>query len=286
MMKLLEIANDIRNILESKRKELKLVFKEESHVYYMMNKEGKITSSFPSVTKIIKHFHQPFDAQGMSLKMAKGDVEEQQRLLKEWKIAGDDSTNLGSRVHYMLEEELITRYDNYKKIRQPIFKCTDDQLLRSDKMISAGKNFIDLMHERGAVSLDTELIMGHPEEGYVGQCDNAWIMMNKEKTGLGFVMTDYKSNKPKNFEVMPYTGKLFPPFQNFHDNALGHYYLQLPLYGRLLVKMLEGTKFGDMKFLGGVVVLLKDTEEYVEYRVPQEITTKLLNMDLTDYLKK
>lgn len=285
-IELKEVAKNIRTVLEEKRKELRLTFVENKHIYYMLDKNGNITSGHPSVTKIIKHFHEEFDAQAKSLQMAKGNKEEQKRLLKEWKEAGDDSTNLGSRVHFLLEEDLISRYDNYKKLRQPVFKCDDNQIVRSDRMIQAGKTWINLMHERGAVSLDTELIMGHPTEGYVGQCDNAWIMENKEKTGIGFVITDYKSNKPKNFEVQPYTGKLYPPFQNYPDNALGHYYLQPPLYARLIIRMLENTEFKDVSFLGGVILLLKDTGEFVEYRVPKDITSKLLTMDLTNYLVK
>ena len=33
--------------------------------------------------------------------------EVQQQLLDEWKAAGDYSTNMGSRVHYMLEKKTI-----------------------------------------------------------------------------------------------------------------------------------------------------------------------------------
>jgi len=286
MIDLREIAEEMRSVLDEKRKSIRLSFVESKHIYYMVDKDGVIKSGYPSVTQIIKHFHEPFDADAKALQMAKGDVTEQKRLLREWRIAGDDSTNLGSRVHFHLEQDLISRYNDYKKVRQPVFKCDDDQIIRSDNMILAGKKYIDLMHDRGAVSLDTELIMGHNEEGYVGQCDNAWIMMNKDKNGVGLCLTDWKSNKPKNFEVFPYTGRLFPPFNQYHDNALGHYYLQIPLYGRLLLKMLEGTKFEDYKFLGGVIILLKDDGSYVEYKVPYEINQVVLKMDLTNYLKK
>ena len=39
------------------------------------------------------------------------------------------------------------------------------------------------MEERGAVLLDTEIILGDPELGYVGQPDKIWLMFNKQKTG-------------------------------------------------------------------------------------------------------
>jgi hypothetical protein len=251
----------------------------------MMDLGGQMRSGFPSVSKLIKKFYKPFDAQGISWSMAKGDEEKQRQLLAEWKKSGEDSVNLGSRVHYELEKYIIEQYGNYKEIREPVFYCTEEQLIKSEKMIQAGKDFIKLMHDRGGVLLDTEVILGDPEEGYVGASDDIWLMMNKDQSDFGFVVTDHKSGQPKNFEVFPYTGKLYPPFQDYHDNALGHYYLQIPLYGRLLLKMLKGTKFEDKKFLGGVVALMKEDATFAEYKVPQPITTTILTMDLKPFLK-
>lgn len=283
-MDLKEISQEIKEILEERRKVIRLSFVEDKHIYYMMTNEGKITSGFPSVTKIVKNFHKPFDGQAISLSMAKGDLEKQKQLLAEWKQAGEDSVNLGSRAHYELEKYVIEQYDNYKEVRRPKFFCTEQQLVRSNKMIEAGIKFVNLMHERGAVLVDTEMVLGDPTLGYVGQDDNTWIMLTKDKKDFGFVITDYKSNQPKNFEVMPYNGKLYPPFENFTDNALGHYHLQIPLYGKLLVKMLEGSKYESNKFLGGVVVLLKDDGTFVEYKVPQPIVTTMLGLDLKQFI--
>jgi hypothetical protein len=285
-MDLKEISEEIRDLLEQRRKEIDLTFVEEDHIYYMKDIDGEIKSNFPSVSKIIKKFFKPFDADGMALRMSKGDPEGQTQLLAEWKEAADLSTNMGSRVHFELERELIDRYGNYKEVRQPIFEINEEQQRKSDNMIIAGKQFLDLMLERGGVLLDTEIVLGDPSERYTGQPDKVWLMKNKEKDGFGFVITDYKTNKPKNFEVQHYTGKLYPPFNNYHDNALGHYYLQLPLYGRLLRKMLEGTKYSDTKLLGNVVVLLKDDASFVEYKVPPQINNEILRMDLLKYMKK
>lgn len=283
-MDLKEISEDIKNILEKRRKELYLTFIEEDHKYYMKDVDGAIKSTFPSVSTIIKRFHKKFDANGISLKMAGGNVEKQKEILQEWKDAGDYSTNMGSRVHYELELELIKRYGNYKEVRQPIFNIDKEQEIKSDMMIKAGKSFLDLIHERGGVLLDTEIVLGDPEEKYVGQPDKVWLFQNKQKDGYGFVITDYKTNKPKNFEIQPYTEKMFSPFDDYHDTALAHYYVQLPLYGRLLVKMLKNTKYEDIKLLGGVVVLLKDDGTFVEYKVPQQITNTVFTMNLKKYI--
>ena len=284
-MNLKETSQEINDVLKEKRKDRRLSFAEQHHVYYMMDLEGKMRSGFPSVSKIIKNFHKPFDGQGISMRMAKGDPEVQKQLLAEWAQSGKDSVNLGSRVHYELEKYIIEQYGNYKEVRQPEFVITEEQQIKSDKMIQAGKDFIKLMHDRGAVLLDTEVILGDNEEAYVGSPDNIWLMMNKDQSDFGFVITDHKSGQPKNFEVFPYTGKLYPPFEQFHDNALGKYWLQIPLYGRLLIKMLKGTEFEGKKFLGGVIALLKEDGKHEEFKVPQYITSTILSMNLKPFLK-
>ena len=285
-MNLKDISLEINDLLEQRRKDLQLTFVEEKHIYFMKDVDGEIKSNFPSVSKIIKKFHKPFDAEGMALKMSKGDPEGQSQLLAEWKQAGDLSTNMGSRVHFELESDLISRFDNYKEVRQPIFEINEEQQRKSDNMIIAGKQFLDLMLERGGVLLDTEIVLGDPNEQYTGQPDKVWLMENKTKDGFGFVITDWKTNQPKNFEVHHYTGKLYAPFSEYHDNALSHYYLQLPLYGRLLRKMLEGTKYNDTKLLGNVVVLLKEDGTFVEYKVPPQINNTIQTMDLTKYISR
>ncbi|MFN7584083.1 MAG: hypothetical protein ACK5P0_01865, partial [bacterium] len=70
------------------------------------------------------------------------------------------------------------------------------------------------------------------------------------------------------------------------NNALGHYYLQLPLYGKLLLKMLEGSKYENIKLYGCIITLLKDDGNYEEYRVPKDIIETILDMDVQKYLKK
>lgn len=284
-MDLKNISDEIKILLEQKRNELQLTFIEDEHIYFMKDTDGKVKKNFPSVSKVVKKFHSYFDSVGKSLQMCNGDEVDSKKLQEQWKAAGDYSTNMGSRVHYLLETNLIEKYGNYKEVRQPIFTVDDDQIKKSDNMITAGKNYIDLMHERGAFLLDTEIVLGHPLEGYTGQPDKAWLMLNKQKDGFGLVITDWKSNQPKNFVPQPYNGYLYTPFNNYRDYALTHYYIQLPLYAKLLIRMLEGTKYENLKLLGCVVVLLKDDGTFEEFRVPQDIIKTVLSMDIKKYLK-
>ena len=195
-MDLKKIASEIRDILDEKRKEINLTFVEDTHTYYMKDLDGEIKTSFPSVSKVLKKFYEEFDSETISYNKANGDLEVQQKLLAEWKAAGDYSTNMGSRVHYMLEKKLIEDYGNYKEIRQPIFECDFTQILKGDSMINAGNKYLKLMNERNTILLDTEIVLGHPEIGYTGQPDKVWIVENKQKTGFGLLITDWKTNKP------------------------------------------------------------------------------------------
>jgi hypothetical protein len=281
-----EVAKEIRNLLEERRKELELTFVEDTHTYYMKDVDGVVRDTFPSVSSVIKYFYDEFDSEGISLKKAKGDLEVQQQLLDEWKAAGDYATNMGSRVHYLLEKKTIEMFGDYKEVRQPIFECDFTQILKGDSMVSAGTNYLNLMVERGAVLLDTEIVLGDPEIGYTGQPDKVWLIMNKEQDEFGLVITDWKSNKKKNFEESHFTTKMKYPFQKHPNNALGHYFTQLPFYGKLLIKMLQGTKYENMKLFGCIIVLVKDDGTFEEFRVPKEVQQTILDMDMSKYLTK
>ena len=278
-MKLSNIAQEIRELVKTRQQELGLTFEEDKHIYTMNGRKD-----YPSVSKVLKQFYTEFPSEEVSYHKAGGDPQKQQQLLDEWAAAGDYSTNMGSRVHYVLEKNVIERNGNYKEVRQPIFDCDLTQMMKGDAMINAGKKYIDLMEERGAVLLDTEMVLGDPELGYTGQPDKIWLMMNRAKTEFGFVVTDWKTNKKKNFQETGYTKRLKEPFGKFPDTALGHYYLQLPLYAKLLLKMLQGTKYADVKLLGCVITHLSDEAQFEEYRVPQEIVNTVLDMDVKKYL--
>jgi len=284
MIDLKEIAVEIRDILDKKREELGLSFIEEDHIYFMKDKDGKLRNDFPSVSKVLKKFYTEFPTEEAALKKAKGDVVYAEQLKEEWAQAGTYSTNMGSRTHFFLEKETIGLFGDYKSVREPIFECDFTQIIKSDSMISAGKDYLQVMIERGAVLLDTEIVLGHPELGYTGQPDKIWLMMNRLKTEFGLVITDWKTNKPKNFLETNYTKSLKTPFGKYPDTALGHYYLQLPFYGKLLKKMLKGTKYEDIKLYGCVISHLKDDSQYDEYKVPQEVIDIIMDMDMKKYL--
>ena len=279
MTNLKQIAQEIRDILIEKRKELELSFIEEDHIYFMKDEDGNVRNNFPSVSKVLKKFYREFPTEEVALNKCGGDYLEAERLMSEWKQLGEDSANMGSRVHYFLETELINRNGGYKEVRKPIFNCDITSMNRGDSMILAGKKYLDLCEERGLLLLDTEMVLGHPELGYTGQPDKVWLTLNANGDGFGLLITDWKTNKEKNFQTNKFTESMYAPFEEHPNNALGHYYLQLPFYAKLLIKMLEGTKYEGIKLLGSIVVLVKDDSTYQEFRVPKNIIQTIMDMD-------
>lgn len=270
MKDLNEITKDIREILEKRRLELNLYFIEDNHKYFMKNQNGELKSNWPSVSGVLKKFYRPFPTAEASLKKAKGDIILQQKFIKEWSQMADYANNTGSRVHYFLEDKIIKRFGLDKEVREPEFNCDFEQTITSDHMINYGVRFYEKMISNGAVLIDTEVVMGDPELGYTGQADKIWLVSNKERTQLGIVITDWKTNFLKNFVETKWTDKMYSPYEDLPNTALGHYYVQLSLYGRLFRKMLEGTKYEDIKIVRMLIVLLSDNS-YTEYKVPIDI---------------
>lgn len=278
------IRNEILEILENKKSELFLSFEEENHIYTMCDLFGTKRSDWPSVSKILKLFYTPFPTDEASEKKSRGNELMKKALIEQWKEEGVRSANMGSRVHYLLEDKCLQKFNINKEVRHPQFDCDMLEIMRGDLMIEAGESFIDLMIKRGAILLDTEVVMGDPVYGYTGQADKFWLIKNSKTNELGFIITDWKSNKPKNFETTKWTKKMLPPFDDLYDNALGHYYLQLPLYAKLFLKMLEGTKYEKLKLFTCIVVLIKDSGEFIEHKVPRETIDKVINLDISNYI--
>jgi hypothetical protein len=278
-MKLSNIAQEIRELIKVRQEALGLTFEEDKHIYTMNGRKD-----YPSVSKVLKKFYKPFPTEEAAYNKAGGDPQKQQQLIEEWAAAGDYSTNLGSRVHYMLEKTLIEKNGDYKEVRQPVFECDLTQLMKSDNMIFAGKRYLELMESRNVVLLDTEMVLGDPNLGYTGQPDKVWLTYNKTGDDFGLLITDWKTNKPKNFEETRFTERMYAPFESYPNNALGHYFLQLPLYGKLLIEMLKGTKYENIKLYGCIISHLKEDTFFDEYRVPKEVIDTVLEMDMKKYL--
>jgi len=115
MMDLEKVVKEIREILESKRDEFNLTFTEEDHKYMMVNTDGEVVDTHPSVSKVTKLFYEEFDAEGIAYNKAKGNIQYMKELLKEWSDSGDYASNMGSRVHYHLKKKPLIDLGGLKK---------------------------------------------------------------------------------------------------------------------------------------------------------------------------
>ena len=212
-MNLEKAAQEIRDIISKRQKELQLSFEEDNHKYTMLDVNGELRSDFPSVSKVMKLFYDEFPKEQKALDMSGGNPDEAERLINEWDEKGRKSTNLGSRVHFFLEEHVLKVFNQDKQVRQPIFDCDAQQIVIGDTMIVAGKRYIELLQERGCVLLDTEIVLGDPELGYTGQPDKVWLILSI-KGELGLLITDWKTNQEKNFLVKGYTKQMKSPFKS------------------------------------------------------------------------
>jgi len=55
-----KIAQEIRDVIEQRQKELDLSFVEDTHTYFMRDLNGEIRSDYPSVSTVIKQFYEDF----------------------------------------------------------------------------------------------------------------------------------------------------------------------------------------------------------------------------------
>jgi len=93
------------------------------------------------------------------------------------------------------------------------------------------------------------------------------------------LLVTHNTNKIKNFEVQHYTVPMLPPFEDEMDTALGHYKIQLPLYARLILDMLKGSKYENLKLFGCIIVHLTANNTFEEYRVSSKFIDTVMTME-------
>ena len=89
------------------------------------------------------------------------------------------------------------------------------------------------------------------------------------ENGFYFFKLEYPDNYP-----------MTPPKMNYCTQGI------LPLYGKLLIKMLKGTKYENIKLYGCIISHLKEDTFFEEFRVPKDVIDTVLDMNIQDYLKK
>lgn len=258
------------DFIEKKRELLKINFNEENHKYTILNKNGILTSEYPSVSTFYKKYTYEFESEKISLKICNGNHEEALKLRNQWDSKAKTSAEIGSECHYLLEKYAIDNgvSFNKKENRKPKFENNNKILV--EKMVSNGINYLEGLKKQGFILLDTETIMASNDLKMFGQCDNVWLYEDR-----GFFITDWKTNEAKKWELNKFTKKLKPPFDYLYDYPIGYYSIQLTLYGMLFKEMIKGSKYESIPFLGASIIRL-NSNEAISYKVK----TKIIENDI------
>ena len=273
-MEINEKAQEIRDALQRYRESVNLTFTEEGHKYTI---DG--IDKIVSVSGIVSRYHESFDAEEVSLRMCDGDEEAAQELRDDWSERGRVARLTGNYVHYHLEKYLVDLFELDKEVREPILEGIDESMIkRGDNLIQAGKAQVQRMVDAGAVLVDTEVVMGSPKAGYVGQCDCLWLGRDKDGN-FKLCLTDWKTNKPSKFSYSMFNKPMFAPFEDTPDNAVGKYSLQLGLYERLVVDMLDDP---ELVFSSSIIVSLRQRPKgsYKEFRLTDEMRQLIYNLEV------
>ena len=266
-------AKSIREFISKSQKKIGLSFKAEGHIYFLLDKEGKLRKVKKSVTGFVANYYNKFDKEKISLAKAKGNREVQEEIIKEWDNIRIKASTEGTYVHEILENYLIDIFKIGKKKNKNLLGSKN---LDVNMKISAGVKFIEEMQSINAELIDTEILVADQQNSLVGMVDCAFL--GKKNGEYVIFLSDWKTNKNKSFQINPWTQKMKPPFSSYNDYAPNHYQIQLSLYCCLLKKMLAGGPFENMKIYTGIIVHLDKNGSYKQYFLREkvrEITTKI-----------
>ncbi len=194
------------------------VFDESAHSYNYLDSSGKSIQKFTSVTQFINTFKPKFDSTFWAKKKAKARGVSPEVILNEWKQISDTALDLGSALHKWIE-------DYYNGINPAM--PTDDILrgrveafleLHSSKLYKFRPVHQEfrLFSRKWNIAGTTDAILHLDPNYYVGD----W------KTNKKFTTDQDNSGRYQ---------KLLYPFNDYWNNSLNVYSIQLSLY-RLIME--------------------------------------------------
>lgn len=187
-------------------------FREETHQYFT-----KFGDELESTTRVIGKAKTPFDRDGISLRMARGNKAKQVEILAEWDMKKDSSIVRGNWIHNNLEDYLV------KGTYDPKLQKVVEQLQPTFK---EGYRFYP---EALIYSIDHKM---------AGQSD--LVIQRQRNQDPVFDFYDYKTNEAKGIEfdsisrkkspIQHYNRFMLDPLCHMEDCNFNHYALQLSIY--------------------------------------------------------
>ena len=173
--------------------------------------------TFQSVTQFIGQFHEPFDTEYWSKKKADDAGVDQAEIKKEWKRLNDYANEIGTDTHNYIEFY-------YKKEFQEI--PTNLDLLH--RITKFQKIHAKQLHKLEPLAFEVRVFS--PKWKKAGMIDSLFLYNGK------IFILDWKTNKEFRTDSHPKGTyhKLLEPFDDFYENHLNEYSIQLSMYAAIL----------------------------------------------------
>lgn len=258
---IIELREQTRDMLNEKFGNI--VFDEEPHKYYIDGKE------YTPVSTIISQYENPFDEDRASKSTAMKSGKTQEEVLREWKWKNKCSVIMGTRAHSFGEAYTNLVCGHPELIPEqnlPQYLKNENWLVPTFTQEFAIKDFYDnligsLVPIGAEFKLSTQYIKG--AKPICGTADLLFYYNAENEAHSGFTVLDWKSNVAltKDF-VRNNSIMMRPPFDNYFDEALSHYYLQFNLYQRMMESV-------GLKIIARRLIHLQHEGGYKIYQVPK-----------------
>lgn len=159
-----------------------VILREEDHKYINLDNPNY---QYTSVTRVLHHYEQPFDAEFHSKRIALRDGRTQQEVLDEWTEINRIAIVYGKKVHAIMERNLLNKQNLY--IPRDDFERTI--LTEFDKLKLLTNHRI----------LKPEYVLSHPITSAKGLAGCGDVIEDVDE--LKFNLWDFKTNRELNFET-------------------------------------------------------------------------------------
>ena len=253
----------------------KLVFIEEGHKYYLGDEQ------LISVSVLTHKFKRPeneFDSVTRSVAYAETHGMTPEYWMDKWKEINDLANHEGHMAHSYGEAKFYERVGEKEKIKElcpsAYYKILNGRLYGySNKEKAIDQFWEDLPSSFWPVFAETKVYTSEPsfKPNYAGTFDILFYYDGSEGGKDGLVIFDYKTNKSLKNQFKDQM--LSEPFENYPDENLSFYTLQLSAYQIPLEDI-------GLNVLARKIIYLKEDKTYEKINVPD--VTKLLRKTLEE----
>lgn len=260
--KITELRNNVYSLFQEKFGNI--IFEEGSHRYTIDGEE------YTPVSTIISQYENPFDVELRSATYAQKHGMEQNDVKKMWKYKNLSSTIMGTRTHEFGESYtnlMCGRAELMCEQNKAQYVKNENWLIPTYTQEFAIKDFYDKLHPSLYPMCAEAKLSTYHIDGARKICGTADLLFyydapdNSSKSG--FVVMDWKTNTSLVNSFARDTNLMMrPPFEDYYDEALSHYYLQFNLYQRMMESV-------GLNVIARRLIHLKHEGGYEIYNIPK-----------------